>query len=109
MTTTIHLRARLARFVSRIGLAVAQFFDRGVDSFLGEFIKLDAKLDRFISRQEDKQASLARLFQLSLERQRAARLAEGEHRWDLAAAEDASRDQVERAKRIKDRIGDLLQ
>lgn len=76
---------------------VVEFFDKGLDSLLADFNKLDAKLDRFVDKQNAKQQRL--LDERAALRQRINTI------WTEF---DVSAEAAERASRIRDKVRDLV-
>lgn len=89
-------------------LAGLSTLDRGVDGVIGQFTKLDAKLDRFIARQQTIADVTLDQIDASYDRQAAVLDAEAAIRRVIATRRRDILSATERAERVKARISALL-
>lgn len=98
----------IQRLYASAAIAVASFFDRGVENILGQFAAVDAKLDRFIAKQDAVIRGTAVVTGASFDRVRAVEDAEFALRTRAYQREDAARAGAARARRVRERIAKLL-
>lgn len=86
----------------------AGIFDRGLDSVLGQFTKLDAKLDKHIAKKKATLSSLAAAREASRNREEAVSLREADFRLATFKKADAVIGEKTRAERVRKRLSTLL-
>lgn len=102
------LLAAIKTILATILLRVTSVLDRGVDSVLGEFAKLDARLERHIEGQKSKLSSLAAARDASRARENAVYDREFAFRAQTFKAADVAVASKTRAERVRKRISTLL-
>lgn len=106
MKTTIIATAKT--LLAALLLRITSILDRGVDSVLGEFAKLDARLERHIDGQKKKLSNLAAAREASRDRANAVYEREFAFREQTFKAADAAIEAKTRAERVRKRISTLL-
>lgn len=103
-----NLKFAAARLLTSVSLAVASLFDRGIESVIGDLVKVGDKLDSYIARQDARFDKLGGVMDASRSRvdqvvaaERTLRGAVIDKRYDILAA-------TERAERVRARIAKLL-
>lgn len=104
--TAIKIAAQ--RLLASVALTVASFFDRGVDSVIGEFAKLSTKLDIYIDRQAAIIDETARQATASFARVNEVKKVEEGFRATVYAREDNAFDNLSHAQRVRARIQKLI-
>lgn len=102
------IRLIAARFVALATLRIASFLDRGVDGLIDQFAVFEDRLSRFITKQEAVVDRTARAASDSFARVDAFKAAEQVVRDTAYQVEDAAMASITRARRIRQRIADLL-
>ncbi|WP_109798696.1 hypothetical protein [Novosphingobium meiothermophilum] len=102
------IRDTVARIIATIKLMDAEFFDLGLDALLSEALKLDAQLDGFIEAQHRKHQAANDHWLESWDRQQRVADAEIKVREQANAIADKAIDEIQRAKRVRDRIKALV-
>lgn len=104
----IHIRHALARAASAISVAVASFFDRGVDGLISQFTRLDSKLEAFLARKKAAIEAELALQSASYKRQEAAAVSERNVRAQSTQRMDDHGAEIARATRIRDAVQGLI-
>lgn len=102
------IRAAIQRAASAAAIAIASFFETGVDRLISEFIEIDGRLEKFISQQDAKLDRYVAQLDASYARQVAVADSEAAHREAIRSHGDTVAESMVRAQKIRDRVLALI-